>query len=285
MYERNGKAYSQNSRATGARYYDSRQRRRRRNRMKGALVVLTCFTVLIVLACASALYIVFHRDNKNVVQASKGHREPEVSSPVVEVTPEPTSTPVPEETAKNLIVIDPGHGGWDNGCSRDGVIEQEVNLDISLLLDEKLKDMGYDTLLIREDNETGMKKEERVKVSKEAGATLYVSIHQNSYGEEGEDNYVTGVETYYTDTNENSKTLAQLIQNYVSQKTGARNRGIIKQETLHVIRENTCPSCLVETGFLTNEKERKSLASPEYQEKIASAIAQGVKEFLESQEQ
>lgn len=283
MYERNEKR-RQGNRSTGARHYDSRGRRRRRSKVNGALVVLTCFMALAAIACVSALYIVFHTDDKNVVQASKGHKEPEPETLLAEATPEPTATPIPEEKEKNLIVIDPGHGGWDNGCSRDGVVEQEVNLEISLLLNKKLQDMGYDTLLIREDNETGMKKEDRVKLSKEAGATLYVSVHQNSYGEEGQDNSVTGVETYYTNTNEDSVTLAQLIQKYVSEKTGARNRGIVNQETLHVIRENTCPSCLIETGFLTNEKERKSLASSEYQEKIASGIAQGVKEFLDGQE-
>lgn len=280
MYERNEKR-RQSNRATKGRYYDGRERRRRQNRVNGALVALTCFMALAAVACVSALYIVFHVDEKDVVQASKGHKDVELLAD--STTPEPVNTPVPEDSETPLIVIDPGHGGWDNGCSREGVVEQEVNLEISLLLNDKLKDMGYDTLLIREDNETGMKKEDRVKLSKEAGATLYVSVHQNSYGEEGQDNYVTGVETYYTNTNENSITLAQLIQKYVSEKTGARNRGIVNQETLHVIRENTCPSCLIETGFLTNEKERKSLSSADYQEKIASGIAQGVKEFLEDQ--
>lgn len=283
MYERNVNR-RQGNRTNGARHYGSRGRRRRRSRVNGALVVLTCFMALAAIACVSALYIVFHADDKNVVQASKGHKEPDVETLVSEVTPEPAATPIPAGDKKALIVIDPGHGGWDNGCSRDGVVEQEVNLEISLLLNQKLKDMGYNTLLIREDNETGMRKEDRVEVSKEAEATLYVSVHQNSYGEEGQDNSVTGVETYYTNTNGDSITLAQLIQDYVSEKTGARNRGVINLETLYVIRENTCPSCLIETGFLTNEKERKLLSSADYQEKIASGIAQGIKEFLEGQE-
>lgn len=196
-----------------------------------------------------------------------------------DVTAEPTPDPAEEEL---LIVIDPGHGGWDNGCSRDGVLEKDVNLAISLMVVEKLQDKGYETMLIREDNETGIDKRDRVEVAKEAGAGVYVSIHQNSYGEEGKDNSVTGVETYYATTNEDSVTLAQLVQTYVAKNTGARDRGIINNQSLVVIRENECPSCLVETGFLTNAKERQSLTTEEYQDKIASGIVQGIDEFVES---
>lgn len=279
MYEqRGGKRHSRDVKLVRM-GMNGRRRRRGTDRM---IIVLLCFIVLLLAVCIGALYFVFRSKKDEAVPASKGHQESDIE---LLSSDAPTETAIPETPAPEahipLVVIDPGHGGWDNGCSRSGVKEQEVNLAISLCLNEKLKELGYDTVLIREDNDTGMDKEDRVKLSKEVGADIYVSVHQNSYGEEGQDNYVTGVETYYTVTNEDSIVLAQLVQAYVSKNTGARDRGIINMESLHVIRENTCPSCLVETGFLTNATERKSLTTAEYQEKIASGIAQAVEEFVE----
>lgn len=284
MYGRSGRRrHSKDVRLVRAGAYGGRGRGRRRG-MDKMLMVFIGFIVVILAVCAGALYFILRTEsNEDVIQVSKGQQKPDL-----EVAPESIpqeEEPVPEEPLGLIIAIDPGHGGWDNGCSRSGVTEQEINLEIALLLKDKLQDMGYETVLTREDNDTHVGLEERVEKSKEAKADIYVSIHQNSYGEEDQDNSVTGVETYYTVTNEDSITLAQLVQTYVSEKTGARDRGIINMETLHVIRENTCPSCLVETGFLTNAKERKSLTTAEYQDKIASGIAQGINEFVESKQQ
>lgn len=280
MYGRSGRRrHSKDVRLVRAGAYGGRRRG-----MDKMLMVFIGFIVVIFAVCAGALYFILRTEsNDDVMQVSKGQQQPDLEL-VPDSNPQEDDT-VPEESRAMIIAIDPGHGGWDNGCSRSGVTEQEVNLEIALLLKDKLQDLGYETVLIREDNDTHVGLEERVEKSKEAKADIYVSIHQNSYGEEGQDNSVTGVETYYATTNEDSIVLAQLVQTYVSEKTGARDRGIINMQTLHVIRENTCPSCLVETGFLTNAKERKALTTADYQEKIASGIAQGINEFLESKQQ
>lgn len=189
---------------------------------------------------------------------------------------------IPEEPENHgiLIVIDPGHGGYDNGSNIDGIYEQEITLEISFCLAEKLNEMGYNTLLLREDNETHLFPEERVEKAEEAEADIYVSIHLNTYEQ---DTSVSGMETWYHEKDDGSSELASMVQKAASKATGARDRGLKETKELIVVRDTSMPSCLIETGFLTNKAEREALMSEEYQDKLASGIAQGIEEFINSQ--
>lgn len=176
-----------------------------------------------------------------------------------------------------LIVIDPGHGGYDNGSNVNGIYEQEITLDIALRLDEKLKKMGYATLLLREDNETHLFPEERVEMAEKAHADIFVSIHVNTFDS---DTSVSGLETWYCGDVRDSEQLARLVQNGAVGAAGAKDRGLKETDELIVIRDSAMPSCLIETGFLTNKAERTSLVSKDYQDKLAEGMAQGIDEFL-----
>lgn len=180
-----------------------------------------------------------------------------------------------------LVAIDPGHGGYDNGSNIDGIYEQEITLDISLLLADKLKAMGYDTLLLREDNETHLFPEERVEKAEKAKADLYISIHVNTFDS---DTSVSRLETWYCEDSVKSEQLARLVQNRAAEAAEAKDRGLKETDELIVIRDAAMPSCLVETGFLTNRAERMALVSKDYQEKLAQGIAQGIDEFVGLQE-
>lgn len=180
----------------------------------------------------------------------------------------------PEENKDPLIVIDPGHGGEDEGCSRAGILEKTINLQMGLALRDKLTQMGYDVIMTRDDD-TSVSLEERVNAAGEARADIYISIHQNACEE---DPGVKGVETWYNGTGEgeNSRRLAELIHKDVLLYTDAQDRTLWEDETLYVIRETDMPSCLIETGFLSNAGERGKLCDPEYQDKIVEGIASGV---------
>lgn len=177
-----------------------------------------------------------------------------------------------------LVVIDPGHGGTDNGSSINGVYEQEINLEIALLLAERLEEAGIDTLLLRKDNDTSLSLDERVETAERAGADIYVSIHQNFY--EGKDASVAGMETWFSGKLEDSGRLARLVQEKTAEKTGANNRGVIESEELYVLREISIPACLIETGFLSSKGEREALQTEEYQKKIAEGIAEGIEGYF-----
>lgn len=171
------------------------------------------------------------------------------------------------------VIIDAGHGGADNGCSRNGILEKDINLAIAKRVQGKLEDMGYQVFMIREED-TYVAKEDRVKYANECQADIYVSIHQNA----SEDVNVSGMEVWYKgdDEQRDNKRLAQLIQQQIVKSTGALERELRGDADFHVTGSTSMPACLVETGFLSNAGERKLLLTEEYQEQIASGIVQGI---------
>ncbi len=188
----------------------------------------------------------------------------------------PTESAVKEPEAIR-IALDPGHGGVDDGCVKGGVLEKELNLFIAVGVKERLEAMGYQVVLTR-DSDCALSLRERVKLAKEAHADIYVSIHQNSSELSG----VNGMELYYSVQNagDDSRRLAELIQNHAVKDTGASARAIFEWEELYVVRESAMPSCLIETGFLTNSRERNRLKTSEYQSRIAEGIATGIDRYF-----
>lgn len=214
--------------------------------------------------------------------------EPEIITPIEtieEQTVETENAPImaePESIQNKiveddtvLVAIDPGHGGEDEGCSREGVNEKEINLQIAALLREKLKKMGYEVLMTR-DEDVAISLEERVALANEARADIYISIHQNACEER--ESEVSGIETFYSVTKDgaDSKRLSQLIHNDVILYTDKKDRGIREVENLYVIRETDMPSCLIETGFLSNEEDRTSLTDEAFQKRIVEGITSGI---------
>ncbi len=178
-----------------------------------------------------------------------------------------------KEEGKLAVIIDPGHGGEDEGCAKEGVREKDVNLAIAKLVRDKLNGMGYQVIMTREED-AYIAKEERVENANASNADIYVSIHQNTF----EDGAVEGIETWYdgSDSVRDSKRLAQLIHQETINTTGAVQRQIRDDAQLHVTGKTVMPACLIETGFLSNPGEREKLVSPEYQEQIAEGIVRGI---------
>lgn len=174
-----------------------------------------------------------------------------------------------------LIVIDAGHGGEDIGCLGEGVFEKDINLQISLLVKSKLEERGFKVMMPRETDEY-LSKEDRVELANSYQADAYISIHQNTY--EGRDKSVSGIETWYdgADNTRDNERLARLVHQETIKSTGANERELWDMSELYVTRRTLMPSCLIETGFLTNPEEGRLLCSPEYQEKVAEGIAEGI---------
>lgn len=180
-------------------------------------------------------------------------------------------------TEAHVIVIDPGHGGVDGGCDFGGVVEKEVNREIAWEVVRKLKSKGYQVILARKGDDY-VDKMERVEAANRQNALLYVSIHQNSC----EVNSVSGIETWYykDDKTGSSKRLAQLIQQETVKATGAVGRELVADTELCVLNKSDMPACLIETGFLSNKKEREKLSTEEYREQVAEGIVKGIELYL-----
>ncbi|MCL1807073.1 MAG: N-acetylmuramoyl-L-alanine amidase [Oscillospiraceae bacterium] len=193
--------------------------------------------------------------------------ETDKDPPLVQASAMPDSRP--------LVAVDAGHGGADGGAGPvDGVCEKTINLDIALRLRDILESSGIRVLMIRDDDET-VNKERRAEMANEAGADIFVSIHQNA-----DDSGAQGVETWVDENDPEGRILAQLIQTAVAEATGARDRGLWTSGKLVVLRETAMPSCLVETGFITGHEELELLKTAEYRETIARGIAEGIHRYL-----
>ena len=253
--------------------YRGRARRRRRRRLlmrKAGLLFLSIG--IIGIGCATMSAAAGENSEETVsVNSDQVFSVSQGDAPMV-LLPEPTAGP-----AIPLIVLDPGHGGDDEGCARENVMEKDINLELALALRDNLLEQGYRVLLTREEDE-GLSLEQRAQAANEAGADVFVSIHQNACEVEEP----TGIETWYSVTNEseNSRRLARLIQMYTVQCAEAADRGVQQTEDLYVIRESAMASCLVETGFLSNPQERENLASAEYQKELVEGIAAGIGYYL-----
>ena len=180
-----------------------------------------------------------------------------------------------------LIAVDPGHGGSDPGARGvTGVLEKDVNLSIGLLVDQLLRDVGLRTLLTRDDDSYPTL-QERTDLANQAGAAIFVSIHNNASG----DPTSSGTETFYWGTTDSysveGKRLADAIQRNLIASLGSVDRGArIHWSSLHVLRESLMPAALVEVGFLTNAVEEAKLRDPVYLQAAAAGIVKGIIEYL-----
>ncbi len=201
---------------------------------------------------------------------------------IVSATPEPTPTEAPTPTQTplpaKLVAIDPGHGGEDLGSTRQRLYEKDANLAIALFLKKELEDAGYAVFMIR-DTDVTVENKERPAAAIAAEADIYVSIHLNSL--EADSDSTQGAEVWYADKRDDgSDILAQYVIDELCKVIDTRNRGIKMSNNLIVLKYNEMPACLVECGFITSETERAKLFDPEYQQKVAEGIANGIKKYL-----
>ncbi|NLC06502.1 MAG: N-acetylmuramoyl-L-alanine amidase, partial [Syntrophomonadaceae bacterium] len=126
--------------------------------------------------------------------------------------------------------------------------------------------------------------EERSRIANQAKASVFVSIHCDSFTNPT----VSGTTTFYyapsdilhlAAQKEERKRLAQLVQQKLVQELGRNNRGV-KEQNLSVLRNTEMPSILIEVAFVSNPEEDRLLQQPEFRKRAARAIAAGIMEYL-----
>ena len=216
--------------------------------------------------------------DNNTPGTSGGENQGSIVSATPEPTPTEAPTPTPTPLPAKLVAIDPGHGGEDLGSTRQRLYEKDANLAIALFLKKELEDAGYAVFMIR-DTDVTVENKERPAAAIAAEADIYVSIHLNSL--EADSDSTQGAEVWYADKRDDgSDTLAQYVIDELCKVIDTRNRGIKMSNNLIVLKYNEMPACLVECGFITSETERAKLFDPEYQQKVAEGIANGIKKYL-----
>jgi N-acetylmuramoyl-L-alanine amidase len=224
---------------------------------------------------------------------------PTAPAPVLPVAPKPVvqpqvlpqiqpQKPIPANTqsattnqdqARVLVTIDPGHGGKDSGAvGIDDLREVDVILPIAQKVATILREQGIEVQMTRDDDDfVGL--DERVMMSRQAGATLFVSIHANSIDNRPD---VHGLETYHYNLGEAfADTVHHTILDYfnIKKRIPLEDRRVRSARFL-VLRKSSIPAILVETGYLSSPEESPQLGDIKYQTIMAEAIAQGILTYL-----
>lgn len=193
-----------------------------------------------------------------------------------------------QEKERPCVVIDAGHGGADPGkVGVDGSLEKDINLQIAKKLAQFLTAADVDVVLTREtdaglyDENVSNKKvqdmKNRVALIEEKKPALTVSIHQNSYHEE----YVHGAQVFYYAGSEESKALAERIQQMLAREVDPDNARQAKaNDSYYLLKKTSSPIVIVECGFLSNYEEAQKLSQAHYQERTAWALHLAVLEYL-----
>ena len=206
----------------------------------------------------------------------------------------------PPPPALKTIVLDPGHGGRDNGTS---VNEKTYALDVAKRAKRILESSGYNVVLTR-DNDSYIDLPERSDIANARRAGLFVSIHFNAVPN---DSRTSGVEVFtfaprlqhaagwwslgrkddpHLETQDMpvnrfdhwSVVLAQSLHRRFVVDLKSFDRG---KKLAHwgVLRQLNCPGVLIECGFLTSAAEARKIATPEHRQKIAAALAAGIRDY------
>jgi N-acetylmuramoyl-L-alanine amidase len=214
------------------------------------------------------------------------------------------------------IVIDAGHGGHDSGTlGVGGIEEKDVVLDVALRLGKLLHErLGAEIIYTRSDD-TFIPLETRTAIANKAQADLFLSIHANS----SRDETARGVETYYLNfttqpdalevaarenavSDQSIHQLSDLVKKITLKdkiaeshefasdvqeslysglekgNAGLKDRGVKKAPFVVLIGANM-PSILAEISFVTNPRDARQLRQPEYRERVAESLYNGVARY------
>ncbi len=242
--------------------------------------------------------------------------------------PTPTPAPVPvagvdelyAQDGRNIVCLDPGHGGIDQGNVRvdNGKIvleEKDFTLDHALLLAQRLRDQGYEVVLTREtDTEVNPSNEDvngdgvvasdgvaksdqlddlqaRVNICNLAAADLLVSIHYNG----AENEFLQGYEVWYNDQRPfsgRSQAFATLMHEALAQKyaeagyeandrgIGIEDHAVTGPERPGKLIPSEMPGAVIEGLFLSNEEDARFIESDVAEDTLVSAYEEAINRYF-----
>lgn len=190
----------------------------------------------------------------------------------------------PQDAYSKIVVIDPGHGGYDPGAIRDKINECDLNLSIAY---EYTKDLFADSdikVYYTRVNNKFVSLDDRAAFASKVGADFFVSVHQNTFTAPTK----KGVSVYYSSDNKNvgptgltGRTMAGTFAERLSEKLGLNNLGRLNQR-LSVTTYNTVPAALIELAFMSHPDDFSKLKDAEFRKQAGQAIYDTIVEIFEA---
>jgi N-acetylmuramoyl-L-alanine amidase len=195
------------------------------------------------------------------------------------------------------VVLDPGHGGTDQGASSSWGTEKGFAMDVALAARRDLVRAGYRVEMTRI-NDVGVSLEERVNFANRFPHAVFVSIHFNSSsGGAGVESYALAPEGVVSNASSEHHVSAVGLERHagnaldgqnialtasihaaVLSRVSAFDRGV-RHARFHVLREIKIPAVLLECGFISDPGEGQRIATGYYRQQLGAAIAQGVQNY------
>lgn len=206
---------------------------------------------------------------------------------------------MPEEFAGVKVVIDPGHGGPDGGASSGEVVERDITLKISHEVKKRLEKKGATVVMTREKEGDALAEHEpnekfptlrarkladlqlRETIAVDENPDVFISVHVNAIP----DSKWRGAQVFYHEGGHpDGEFLAKAIQKSFQDNLQNTDREALSISGVYLLKKSPVPSVLVETGFISNDEEKALLVDSKYQVKVADAIVEGIREFLNAEE-
>jgi len=191
--------------------------------------------------------------------------------------------------AFDTVIVDPGHGGSDDGASGHNLKEKIITLDLAHRIVPKLNALGFTAILTREADEF-VSLPERVAIANAVPSAIFISLHCNF----SDNPAAHGIEIYRCDAKSEGTNirvtvsagnaeaisgvesrLAQALGDSVMERLRCESRGL-KIANFYVVRNVDFPAVLVECGFLSNAEDAKLLADESYRDRLAQALTAGI---------
>lgn len=174
------------------------------------------------------------------------------------------------------VVVDPGHGGDDQGSiGPAGAREADVCFAIATALEAALTASGTQVFLTRRHGD-GPSDAQRATLANTLEADLFVAIHSGGAepSARGASAYYFGHERFHSEI---GMRVAELLLEHVCSLGFIDGRAHAK--TFPVLRETRMPAVMLEAGYITHPDEERLLADPAFQQKLATAIAEALRRF------
>lgn len=216
-------------------------------------------------------------------------------SKIIEPVLRPSRIQKPEKV--ETVVLDPGHGGIDQGAPSSWGSEKFFTLEVALATRKELIRAGYRVEMTRA-TDTAVSLEDRVNFANRFSRAVFVSIHFNSSaGGAGVETYALAPEGVTSNMSsehhvsaadvarhvgnaqdERNIALTASIHATVLSRLGAFDRGV-RHARFHVLRDVKIPAVLVEGGYISDPGEGSRIATSSYRQRLGAAIAQGIQNY------